>query len=32
MTFEPLQPVDDPESLPRARRRRANRMLTQMRA
>ncbi|HMK07833.1 MAG TPA: DUF389 domain-containing protein [Anaerolineales bacterium] len=32
MTFEPLQPVDEPESLPRARRRRANRMLTQMRA
>ena len=32
MTFEPLQPIDDPESLPRARRRRANRMLTQMRA
>jgi hypothetical protein len=32
MTFEPMQPVDDPESLPRARRRRANRMLTQMRA
>jgi hypothetical protein len=32
MSFEPLQPVDDPESLPRARRRRANRMLTQMRA
>lgn len=32
MTFEPLQPVDDPESLPRARRRRAGRMLTQMRA
>jgi hypothetical protein len=32
MTFEPMQPIDDPESLPRARRRRANRMLTQMRA
>ena len=32
MTFEPLQPVDDPEALPRARRRRAGRMLTQMRA
>lgn len=32
MTFEPHPPIDDPESLPRARRRRANRMLTQMRA
>src|SRR3972149_4871453 len=32
MTFEPLQPVDDPEPPPRPRRRRANRMLTQMRA
>jgi hypothetical protein len=32
MTFETVQPIDDPESLPRARRRRANRMLTQMRA
>jgi hypothetical protein len=32
MTFEPPQPIDEPESLPRARRRRANRMLTQMRA
>src|SRR3989337_3322781 len=32
MTFEPLQPVDDADSLPRARRRRANRMLTQVRA
>jgi hypothetical protein len=32
MTFEPLQPIDDPETLPRARRRRAGRMLTQMRA
>jgi len=32
MTFEPLPPVEDPESLPRARRRRAGRMLTQMRA
>jgi hypothetical protein len=32
MTFEPLQPIDEPESLPRARRRRAGRMLTQMRA
>ncbi len=32
MTFDPLPPVEDPESLPRARRRRAGRMLTQMRA
>jgi len=32
MTFEPLRPVDDPEALPRARRRRAGRMLTQLRA
>ena len=32
MSFEPLQPMEDPESLPRARRRRAGRMLTQMRA
>ncbi len=32
MTFEPLQSIEDPESLSRARRRRAGRMLTQMRA
>ncbi|HET7009673.1 MAG TPA: SH3 domain-containing protein [Anaerolineales bacterium] len=32
MSFQPTEPLNDPESFPRARRRRARRMLTQLRA
>jgi hypothetical protein len=32
MSFHPPEPLNDPESFPRARRRRARRMLTQLRA